>query len=455
MTRRITRRRFFKTAAAAAAAAITIVPSRVLGQVQTGQVPPSEKLYIAGIGVGGQGGGDIGEMSTHPHAQIVALCDIDWKKAAAQFKKFDKSGKFKDYRVLLDRFAKSFDAVMVATPDHMHAPISLAAMRAGKHVYVEKPMAHSIEEARLMTGVAKATGVVTQMGNNGHANDSLRETREWLDAGAIGKVKEIHCWTDRPGKPGHPWWPQPAKPVPNPTPPIPETLDWDLFLGCAPVRPYNPNIHPHDWRAYFDFGTGALGDMAIHNMDPAFYCLDLGAPTGAYAETTPLGPDSYPAQQTITYEFAARGDRPAVNLIWHDGGRMPPDLEDLKGQYTLPDNGILFVGEKGTMVCDGWAGKARLFPGERRKEFQPPPKTLPRSKGHRFEWIEAAIAGKPEQSMAGFWYSGPYTEALLVGNLAVRLQKRIDWDSQNMKATNAPEADPLIRKTYRQGFGIA
>ncbi|MFI5379282.1 MAG: Gfo/Idh/MocA family oxidoreductase [Tepidisphaerales bacterium] len=438
------RRQFLKVSAAAVCVSgLQIVPRHVLGQ---GLVPPSEKLNIAGIGIGGQGGGDLKEMEAE---NIVALCDVDWKKAAGTFGRYPKAERFKDYRVMFDKIAKTFDAVMCATPDHMHAPISLAALRAGKHVYVEKPMAHSIEEARVMTTVARETGLVTQMGNNGHAGEGLRQTKEWLDSGAIGIVKEIHCWSDRPGT----FWKQdmdrPAEAMP-----VPADLDWDLFLGAAPVRPYHSVYHPRAWRGWFDFGTGALGDMAIHNMDPAFFALDLGAPVAAEAQTSPIRKESFPAWQIITYEFAAKGNRPAVKMIWYDGGKMPATPKDVEGAYKLADNGIMFIGEKGTMVCGGWAGQPGLFPAARRKEFQLPPKTLPRSIGHRQEWIAACKEHKPEKSMAGFAYSGPYTEAMLVGNLAVRLQKRIEWDAANMKVTNAPEAEELIRKKYRKGFEL-
>lgn len=443
--RNLSRRRFLQ-ASTASALAFQIVPAHVLGG--PGKKAPSEKLAIAGIGVGGQGAGDLREMAGEA---IVALCDIDSKKAANTFKTYEKAEKFKDYRIMLDKFGKSIDAVMVATPDHMHAPIALLYMRAGKHAYVEKPMAHSIEECRVMQKVAKETGVVTQMGNNGHAGEGLRQTKEWLDAGAIGTVKEIHCWSDRPGK----FWKQDLD-TPEETPPVPEELDWDLFLGGAPQRPYHPVYHPRAWRGWFDFGTGALGDMAVHNMDPAFFALDLGAPIAAKAQTSPIKKESYPAWQIITYEFAAKGNRPAVNMIWYDGGKMPETPELVKKEYSLPDNGIMYIGEKGVMVGGGWSGVPRLFPVERRREFKLPEKTIPRSKlGHRGEWIQACKDVKPEDAMAGFDYSAPFTEALLVGNLAVRLQKRVEWDSANMKCPNAPEAEPMIRKTYRAGFGIA
>ena len=334
-----------------AAAALTIVPRHVLGG--PGRKPPSEKLNIAGIGFGGQGGGDLRAMSTE---NIVALCDVDWEYAAGAFRTYPKARRFRDYRQMLEKCGE-IEAVMIATPDHMHAPISLAALRAGKHVYVEKPMAHSIEEARVMTRVAKETGLVTQVGNTGHAGEGLRATREWLQAGVIGPVREIHCWSDRPGT----FWKQGID-RPQEAPPVPAELDWDLWLGGAPRRPFNPIYHPRTWRGWFDFGTGALGDMAIHNMDPAFYALDLDAPVAAEARTTPLKRETYPAWEIITYEFAAKGSRPAVNLLWYDGGKMPPLPKDLDPGISLGDNGIYFVGEKGTMLCGGWAGMPALFP---------------------------------------------------------------------------------------------
>lgn len=440
----MSRRRFL--AAAGAVAAFQVVPRHVIGQ---GQTPPSELLDIAGVGVGGQGGGNIGQMDKMG-TNFVALCDVDSKSAANTIKNHPKAQVFEDYRVMFDKI-KNFDAVVVSTPDHMHAPIALAAMRLGKHVYVEKPMAHSIEEARIMAKVAKQQGIVSQMGNNGHGGEGLRLTKEWIDAGAIGTVKEIHCWSDRPGK----FWTQDAD-RPTDTPPVREGLNWNLWLGMAPERPYHPIYCPRAWRGWFDFGTGAMGDMAIHNMDPAFYCLDLDAPYAAEAETSqPLKPESFPSWQKIKYYFKGKWRKPDITLTWYDGGQMPPLPEGFEEGRKLDDNGIYFVGDKGVMLCGGWCGAPRLVPETAMKDFVRPEKTLPRSIGHREEWIQACKDGKPEMAKAGFEYSGPYTEALLVGNLAVRLQKRIEWNSKKMKATNAPEAEPLIRKKYREGFGIS
>jgi predicted dehydrogenase len=231
-------------------------------------------------------------------------------------------------------------------------------------------------------------------------------------------------------------------------------LDWNLWLGCAQERPYHTAYHPFAWRGWFDFGTGALGDMAVHNLDPAFYALDLGAPVSAAAQTSDMGRETYAEWQVITFEFAARGNQPELKMTWYDGGKLPPKPADLADEIDLSDNGILFIGDRGTMFCGGWSGAPRLFPASRREAFTLPPKTIPRSIGHRAEWIQACKEGKPEDAKAGFAYSGPFTEALLVGNLAARLHRRIDWDAVHGRARNLPEAEPLIRKDYRAGFGL-
>jgi predicted dehydrogenase len=439
----ITRASFLRRSAAAALA-FHIVPRHVLGQ---GQTAPSDKLNIASIGIGGQGGGLLRQEAIASQ-NIIALCDVDWKYAARTGKNFPNAERFTDYRVMFEKL-KGLDAVIIATPDHMHAPIALAALRAGKHVYVEKPMAHTIEEARVMTQVAKETGLVTQMGNNGHDKDGLRQTREWIQAGVIGTIKEVHCWSDRPGK----WWKQDLE-RPVETPPAPDEMNWNLWLGAAAERPYHPCYHPVAWRGWFDFGTGALGDMAIHNLDPAFYALDLDAPLAAESKSSPIKGESYPAWQIITWEFAARGNRPALKLLWYDGGKKPPRPAELEEALELGDNGIYFTGDKGTILCGGWSGPPCLVPQIRRENFVPPPKSIARSIGHRAEWVQACKDHNPGDAKAGFAYSGPFTEALLVGNLATRLGKRIEWDAVNMRAKHAPEADPLIRKQYRDGFGI-
>lgn len=441
------RRKFIKTTAAAAFG-IQIVPRHVIGG--PGFIAPSEKLNLGCIGVGGQGAGDIRDMDETGLVNIVALCDVDLDHSAATIKKYPNAKLYRDFRKIIEQ-QKDIDAVVVATPDHCHAPASIMAMRAGRHVYVEKPLAHTIAEARKMREVAVETKRVTQMGNQGHAGEGLRLTREWIEAGAIGKVTEVHVWSDRPGK----FWDSQGKGYPTDMPPMPKNLDWDLWIGPAKVRPYHPDFCPRKWRGWWDFGCGALGDMAVHNADPAFYALDLDTPDWVEAETGPNNNQSFPVWSIITYHFAAKGDRPAVKMVWYDGGKMPPNPPGFEADRKLGDNGIYFVGDKGCILAGGWSGTPRLVPEARMRDFVMPAETIPRCEGgHRKEWIEACKAGKPEDAKSGFWYSAPFTESLLIGLLAVRFGKRIEWDSANLKAKNCPEADAIIHKAYREGYGI-
>ncbi len=437
---RLSRRSFVKSATAVAA--FTIVPRHVLGQ--PGKSPPSGKLNIAGIGVGGRGGDDINEVSSE---NIVALCDVDEAQAGGTIKKFPKARVYKDFRKMLDKENKNIDAVVIGTPDHVHAPAAIMAMKMGKHVYVEKPMAHTIFEAREMTRVAREMKVVTQMGNQGHAGEGLRLTYEFIHDGAIGRVHEVHVWSDRP------IWPQGID-RPKETDPVPPTLDWDLWLGPAPNRPYNKCYVPFNWRGWWDFGCGAMGDMAVHNADPAWFCLNLGAPFVVEADTDDINNETFPKWQIIDYYFPRRGNMPPVKLTWYDGGKMPPRPPELEEGRNLDGNGIMFVGDKGKILCGGWSGAPRIIPELKMKEYKRPEKTLPRSIGHHKEWIQACKDKNPKGALAGFEYSGPFTEGLLVGNLAVRLGKHIEYDAKNMKATGIPEADKLINKEYRKGWSI-
>ena len=442
------RRKFIATTAAATFG-FQIVPRHVLGG--PGFTPPSEKLNIGCIGIGGQGGGDIADIFSTGLVNVAALCDVDLRSASGTIKKHPDAKMYRDYRKLIEE-QKNIDAVVIATPDHVHAPASILAMRAGKHVYVEKPLAHSIGEARQMAKVAKETGRVTQMGNQGHAGEGLRLTREWIQAGVIGKVTEVHVWSDRPGK----FWDSQGKPFPTEKPAVPAELDWDLWLGpVAQPRNYHPDICPRKWRGWWDFGCGALGDMAVHNADPAFYALDLGQPDWVESEHAPNNNESFPLWSIITYHFPARGDQPPVKMVWYDGGKLPPKPPGMEAERNLADNGIYFVGDKGVILAGGWSGTPRLVPETKMKEFVMPEKTIARSPGgHRREWVEACKAGKPEAAHSGFHYSAPFTEALLVGLLAVRFGKRIEWDAANLKATNCPEAESVVHKVYRQGYGI-
>ncbi|MCX7044931.1 MAG: Gfo/Idh/MocA family oxidoreductase [Candidatus Sumerlaeota bacterium] len=455
MRSEINRRKFIAASAAAAVSAAaaattfscTIVPRHALGG--PGKPAPSGKLNIGCIGVGSQGTGVTKDLGGMPNVNIAAICDADEKQAANAMKAFPGRPFYKDFRVLLDK-EKGLDAVMVATPDHWHAPISIRAMKLGKHVYCEKPLAHTVEEARLMGKVAAEMKVVTQMGNNGHGGEGLRLTKEFIDAGAIGAVKEVHVWSDRPGR----FWDTQGRRRPSDTPPVPPTLDWNLWLGPAAQRPYHPDYAPRKWRGWFDFGCGALGDMMVHNADPAWYALDLGAPESIEAQTAETNPDSFPLWTIVTWNFAAKGKRGPVKLVWYDGGKKPALPPGSESDRKLEDNGIYFAGDKGAMICGGWSSPPRLVPETAMKNYQRPPKTIERSLGHRIEWVNACIAGKPQDAKAGFWYSAPFTESLLIGVLPIRLGKKIEWDAESMKAKNAPEADPLIRKKYREGFGL-
>ena len=447
MTNQAVSRRGFMGAGATAALGISLLPGNARS-APTG-VPPSGKLNVGCIGIGGQGSGVTRELASFANVNIAALCDVDTKYAARTIKEYPGRPVYNDYRVMLEK-EKGLDAVMIATPDHWHAPISIAAMQLGKHVYVEKPMAHTIEEARLMGKVAADMKVVTQMGNNGHAGEGLRLTKEWIDAGAIGMVKEVHAWSDRPGT----FWNTQGKRRPTDKPPAPSTLDWNIWQGPAPEYPYHPDYVPRKWRGWFDYGCGALGDMMVHNADPAWYALDLGAPEAVEAVSSETNPDSFPLWSIVTWHFAAKGKRGPVKLIWYDGGKLPPPPPGMESDRKLGDNGIYFVGDKGVILCGGWSGTPRLVPESAMATFVRPAKTIPRSPGHRKEWVEACIAGKPEDAQAGFWYSAPFTEALLVGVLPIRLGKRIEWDTTAMRAKNAPEANALIRKAYRNGFGL-
>jgi predicted dehydrogenase len=440
-------RRRFLSLGAIGAFGFHIVPRIVLGG--PGQSAPSETLNIGCIGIGGQGGGVTRDLASLPNVNIAALCDVDENYAARTIKTYPGCPFYKDYRVMLER-EKSLDAVMIATPDHWHAPISIAAMHLGKHVYCEKPLAHTIEEARLMGKVAAETKVVTQMGNNGHGGEGLRLIKEWIDAGAIGTVKEVHVWSDRPGK----FWDSQGMRRPTESPPVPPTLDWNQWQGPAPQHDYHPVYMPRKWRGWFDYGCGALGDMMVHNADPAWFALDLGAPTAVEAVTSDTNSDSFPLWSIVTWHFAAKVHRGPIKLTWYDGGKQPPPPPGFDSASKLDDNGIYFVGDKGCLIAPGWSGVPRLVPDSLMKSFVPPAPTLARSPGHRKEWVDACIAGRPADAKAGFWYSAPFTESLLIGVLPIRLGKRIEWDASAMRAVNAPEADALIRKAYRKGFEL-
>lgn len=434
--------------AAAAVAAFTVVPRHVLGGPR--HIPPSEKVNIAGIGVGGQGGGDINAVSSQ---NIVALCDVDWGRAGGTFRRYPKAKKYKDFREMLDKEDKNIDAVVVATPDHIHAVASIAAIKRGKHVYCEKPLTHSVYEARMVAEAAREHKVATQMGNQGQASEGTRLMCETIWDGAIGPVREVHVWTDRPlNGLSKVYWPQGVG-RPEETPSVPDKLDWDLWLGPAPERPYHPAYVPFKWRGWWDFGTGALGDIGCHSIDPIWRALKLKAPLSVEASCTLVNNETYPVASMVTYRFGARGDMPPVKMTWYDGGLRPPRPEELEDNQQFGTNGTLFVGDKGKMF--GY----RLIPESRRKEYGTPPKVLERSPGHHQEWINACKGGKPAGS--NFNHAGPLAEAVLLGNVALRpamkeklMRVRLLWDSANMKITNVPEANQFLHQEYREGYSL-
>jgi predicted dehydrogenase len=380
---------------------------------------------------------------------IVALCDVDDTQAARTYEQYPNAKKYRDYRVMLDK-KKDIDAVVVSTPDHMHAPISMAAIKLGKHVYCEKPLTHTIYEARMLAKAAREAKVATQMGNQGHAGEGVRLVCEWIWDGAIGPVRHVHIWTDRPLN----WWPQGVD-RPADSPPVPSTLDWDLWLGAAPQRPYNPAYAPFKWRGWWDFGCGALGDMACHIIDAPVWALKLGVPTSVQASSTKVNGETAPLASMIDYEFPARGDMPPVRVTWYDGGLKPQRPEELENgrQMGDKDGGVLFVGDKGTIMGLGQSvGSPRIIPETKMQAYKRPAPSIPRSPGHHQEWIEACKGGKPAGS--NFDFAGPMTETVLLGNIAIRTGQKLYWDSENMKITNLPEANEFITKQYRSGYEI-
>ncbi len=364
---------------------------------------------------------------------------------------------------MLEKEKDNIDAVIIATPDHTHAGITMAVMEAGKHVYCQKPLTHTVYEARKITEAARRYKVQTQMGNQGHSSEHIRLLKEWLADGAIGNVTEVHAWTDRPVG-GDPWSTFAVQARPKDTPPVPKTLDWDLWLGPVAYRPYHPDYLPLKWRAWLDFGTGALGDMGCHILDPAFWALDLGSPQTIEATSTHWQPEvaseTFPRASIVRYRFPARDSRPPVSLTWYDGRLMPPIPEELEAEgRELPSSGALLIGDKGKIVHGSHgAGGMRLIPESRMREYKRPPRTLPRVAGgqHELDWVRACKegpAGTP--ASADFDYGGPLTEMVLLGMIAIRVKEhRLAWDPVNLKFKNNEKANELLHITYRQGWKL-
>lgn len=441
----LTRRKFLGTSAAAIAG-LTIVPRHAVSGL--GHTAPSDKLNIAGVGIGGRGAGVISVVSQTEN--IVSLCDVDWNPRVQKiFSTYPNARKHKDFRVMLDK-DKDIDGVIIATPDHTHAIISLDAMRRGKHVYTEKPLTHTIKEARMLTEAARKYKVATQMGNGGQATDGPRRLREAIWDGAIGPVHEVHVWTDRANKGlSETYWPQGVK-RPDDTPPVPETLDWDLFIGPAPMRPYNPSYHPFNWRGWWNFGTGALGDMGCHMMDPIFRALKLKYPTNFQGVSTLVNDETYPLGSMVTYEFPDREGMPPVVLTWYDGGLRPPVIHEIEEGVKMGAGGTLFIGEKGKILNDV------IFPKSRRDSYKRPTPYIPSSPGHEMEWILACKGGAPAGS--NFDWAGPLTETVILGNIPLRRELRdilggqvLTFDPVNL-SINLPEANKFIQNEYREGW---
>jgi len=442
----ITRRTFL--GATAAAAAFTIVPRAVLGGPRN--IPPSEKMNVAGIGVGGMGAGNLRNLESE---NIVALCDVDFAYAANTFKRYPGAKTYKDFREMIDK-QKDIDGVLVATPDHTHAVISMAAMKAGKHVYCQKPLTHDVYEARMLVQAAKENKVATQMGIQGHSGEGARLVCEWVAAGLVGDVREVDAWCSLSYYPwGHAGWSSKYSERPKDTPPVPETLDWDLWIGPASVRPYHPAYHPAVWRCWWDFGCGMMGDRGAHTFDPVVWALKLGAPTSVEATSCGNTKEVHPLSAIVTFRFPARGDLPPVKLTWYEGTR-PPRPEDLEQDRKMPDEGgALIKGSKGTIMFGVYGNSPRIIPESKMKEVKLPEKTLPRVNGsHEQDWVRACKSGQP--AGADFAYSGPLTETCLLGNAAKRIDGRIEWDAANLRVTNSPEANRLVRTEYRKGWSL-
>ncbi|MEX0724881.1 MAG: Gfo/Idh/MocA family oxidoreductase [Planctomycetaceae bacterium] len=438
MSRKSTRRDFFKQTTAIGAALW------VGGNTAWTQPSSSlEKLNFASIGVGNKGNSDSTDAGTH--GNLIAICDIDDNHLLKKSVEFPKAEKFNDYAEMLDKLGDKIDAVTVTTADHSHARASIMAMKLGKHCFCQKPLTWSVYEARAMRSIAAEMKVATQMGNQGTADNGFRESVEIIQSGAIGPVKEVHVWTNRPV------WPQ-GEGRPTETPPIPKHVHWDLFLGPAPERPYHPIYHPFKWRGWIDFGTGALGDMACHTANMAVMALNLFDPLTVEAQSSGIvDGETFPSNSLITYEFGERGDRPPVKMVWYDGGQLPPK-ELLYGEE-MTSSGLLLIGEKGSLYTPNDYGSARvLLPKEQFVDFKSPEPTLARSPGHFTEWVVACTSGPP--AMSNFDYAGRLTETILLGNVAMRAGKKIEWDAENMECTNAPEANQYITREYRSGFEL-
>lgn len=431
------------------AAGFSLVAPSVVGRA--GEPPPSAKLNLACVGVGGRGADNVSSLKTE---NIVALCDADEVRAAASVKALPNARFFRDWRRMLDTVGREIDAVVVSTPDHTHAVIASAAMDLGKHVYSEKPLAHSLHEVRYLTEKARQKKRATQLGNQGHSSESIREFVEMIQSGAIGTVREVHAFV------GNSYRPRGYTVRPAERPPTPGTLDWDLWLGPAPDRPYHPVYLPGKWRGWVDFGTGITGDWVCHVLDPIFWALDLGAPTAIQAEAVDydapeVRAETFPAGAKIKFEFPAKANRAAVKVIWFEGSAKVPRPEELDEKRQLPSIGAIIIGDQGKILHGSHgAGGAQLIPRTKWDAYQRPPKTLHRSKGHHEDWVIACKGGIPAAS--NFNYGGPLTEVALLGVAALRLNgQSLEWDAPTLRFENNDAANALINPPYRAGWKLA
>ncbi|MBC8109503.1 MAG: Gfo/Idh/MocA family oxidoreductase [Verrucomicrobia bacterium] len=464
-----TSRRDFLKKTSLALGAIMIVPRHVLGK---GYLAPSDKMNLAAIGAGGKGTVNINLSYMNGLDNIVTLCDVDDRQSAEMRAKFPKASYYKDYRVMLEKEKNNIDGVLISTPDHMHAVQAMAAMQLGKHVYVEKPLTHDIYEARMLTKAAQQYKVVTQMGNQGSSSEGIRRVQEFYDAGLLGAVNEVHVWTNRPV------WPQGLKSLSGQYT-IPAELDFDLWLGTAPKRDFHPELLPFKWRGWWEYGTGALGDMACHIMDVPFKVLKLGYPSEVYASVSQVFfenwtaaelRESCPPASTIHLKFPRAG-KPDLKMTWYDGGLLPERPEEM-GDESLPDNGMIFIGSKNKMLAGQWGANPTLLPKTKMQEAKLPALKLPRvenkENGHQQQWIKACKMGfeKGKDTVSSpFSFAGPLTESILMGNLAIRSyntkfegkytgRKKLLWDGTNMKITNFDEANAFVKRTYREGYSL-
>lgn len=468
------RRKFIQTGAIGLAG-FTIVPRHVLGR---GHVAPSDKLRIAGIGAGGKGESDLSEFAKSKQVEIVALADVDDRASAKTRGRFSKAKYYHDFREMLDKEKDNFDACSISTPDNTHAIATLSAMQLGKHVYTQKPLTHDIYEARVLTEAAKKYKVVTQMGNQGGSGDGVRRTQELIASGLIGDVTEVKCWTNRPV------WPQ-GIPTPAGKFDLPKELNWDLWMGPAKMIDYNPAYLPFNWRGWWAFGTGALGDMACHIMDPVFRCLPILYPSSVECSVASIwkamwddttNQDSCPPSSIIHLSYPRTdGKTGEIKVSWHDGGLLPERPDELLPEEAFGnwDGGVLFIGSKGKLLADCYGANPRLLPTKLMKETTLPAETLARvPEGHYLQWVNACIAGHGNATTSSpFEFAGPFTESILIGNLAIRSwmmrnpnltgqedkylgRKKLIWDSNKMQITNFEPANQFVKREYREGWKL-